>query len=296
MKIVTIAGCNLPSNLLAAYDIVVVPQYMVVDGSRYDTRVGIPLEQVQRWIQTATTHPHVLRGTVPEFAQVYRDVARSDREMVVVMTSRLIIGSYDTSTEAARLVRNTAGLEDLRIDIIDSNSLDLGSGLVTLFAALVVHERNRTDGMVVLLEQFAAQGRTYVFAQTIDYLLLGGHAGGRALFDNLFALNPILSLVGGQVRAIDRLTKKEIPERHLIDLAVADLGEGRSVWCAIAHGRAPEAAARLAGELRLRFDVRFLLVRELQSSIYLNLGDGGLCLFVYPIDTLDWAPHGIPSA
>ncbi len=291
MKVITIAGCNLPERFLAKYDITVVPQYIVVDGARHDTRPGIPRETVKRWITSATTHPHVVCASTTEFAQVYRTVAQQHREIIVVTTSPVIIGSFHTANTAAKLVRSAADGSDLQIDVIDSNSLDLGSGLVTLFAAISVREHSPLPA----IEQFAAQGRTYVFAETIDYLLLGGHAGGHEVFDKLLALNPTLSLVGGQLKAIEQLTKADNPEHHLADRAVTDLGEGRSVWCAIAHGNAPEAAARLAEDLRKRFDVRFLLVSELQSSIYLNLGDGGLCLFVDPVDTLDWAPAGVPE-
>lgn len=293
MKVVTIAGCNLPEHLLRTYDLTVAPQYIVVDDERHDTRPGIPLESIEKWIKTARTHPYVLSGSTAEFATLFRTVAQRDRSMVVIMTGRSVIGSYATATAAVRVLKGAPGFGDVDIEVIDSNTMDIGSGLVTLFAALAVKEGLPKKQLLEAVEAFCGEGIGFVMPENVDYLAKGGHAGFvKTMLANVFQLRPILGLPQGKLAAVATVSRNVDPVAQLMTQVGKVFREGRPVWCGISHGRVPEVAERLEVEMRKRFDVRYLIQRHLQSSIYLNTGPGTLGLFVFPVDRLPWkAPH-----
>ncbi len=66
----------------------------------------------------------------------------------------------------------------------------------------------------------------------------------------------------------------------MIDYAVKGLAPSAPVWVAIAHANDPRGAAELADRLRSRVNVRYTLTRPFCATTYINIGPGGLGLFV----------------
>jgi DegV family protein with EDD domain len=295
VKVATIAGCNLPEPVLRSFDITVAPQYIVVDEERHDTRTGIPLESVERWVKSSRVHPYVLSGSTAEFATMFRTLAQQDRDLVMVVTGRGVIGSYATAVAAARVVKGAPGLGDLNVEVIDSNSMDIGSGLVTLFAAMAAKEGLPRAKVVEVVDAFVKEGVSYMMPDSVEYLGKGGHAGFvKTILANVLDRRPILSLPNGKMTAIASVSRKLDPVMQLMTEINKVYREGRPLWVGIGHGRAPELAERLEATVRERYDVRYLAVRRLQSSIYLNTGPSTLSLFAFPVDRLPWKPSQVP--
>ncbi|HEY1087302.1 MAG TPA: DegV family protein, partial [Archangium sp.] len=102
MRIVTNPGSNLDEDFAHAKDVDLLPQKIVVDGISHDTRNTIDFSQVDAWVKKASKHPVVQGTTEQECLEFFTRLAKKDKEILVVMSSRKIIGSHDAAVAAAK--------------------------------------------------------------------------------------------------------------------------------------------------------------------------------------------------
>lgn len=118
--IVTNPGSNLTADEVREHDIRLTPQQIVVDGEAHDTRGGFTFADIDRWVQSAKQHPHVVGTTASEFVQYFQRLAQEDSEILAVMTSRKIIGSHDAALVAANTLKAHPRFAHVRILVADS--------------------------------------------------------------------------------------------------------------------------------------------------------------------------------
>ncbi len=291
MRIVTNPGSNLSDVEVRRYSTYLTGQKIVVDGVQHDTRGGISLEVIDEWVRSAKVYPHVLGTSAGEFIEIFRELAPSTDEILVVSTSRRIIGSYNAALAAVKTASSTPGLQQLRVSVVDTQSTDMGAGACAMLAGEAAAARLPMARIVELLESAAVQGRMVLSVATFDNLVKGGRASFlRAWAANLFSITPLIGFVNGELSSVAKISKSADMADAMVDYLVSQLGERRAIWCGVVHGQAPGQADRLASKIEAKFNVKALWKRPLQSSIYLNVGPGAVGAFVLPIDRLPWMP------
>jgi DegV family protein with EDD domain len=296
MIIVTSPGSNLGEDAVAAYGIHVTPQQIIVDDVAHDTREGVALETVDRWVRTARTHPHVVGTTAAEFVPILREAARREPDVAVIMTSRKVIGSHDAAVIAARKVRELPNLAHARIVVADTGVTDLGAGLACVLAAEAAAAGVGIDALPALLDAYRASVQFAFTVETLDYLVKGGRATAvRAFLANVLGVRPVVAFVDGELKVVSKMSTKAEPAQVLTESLEGSFGKGRRIWAGVFHGNAPAKAAVLTKELRRRFDVAFLCTRALSPSIYLHCGPGTLGVTAVPLDALPWKPAQPPK-
>jgi DegV family protein with EDD domain len=295
MRIVTNPGSNLSAAAVRHYDLFLTPQQIVVDGVQHNTRDGIDLATVDAWVKTAREHPYVLGTSAAEYADVFRHVAEKDRKILAVMTSRKIIGSYTAAVAASRALARLHGYGDVHVAVVDTKVTDVGAGLATLLAGEAVRAALPLQSVIEVLEAFAEQGRFLFVPETLDYLVKGGRASFvKAAIANFLDRVPLIAMEDGDLRSIGTLSRSEDATATLVERLVSEFGEGRRVWCAIAHGNAPDRARGLAFAVERSFKVEYMKVRPFHASIYLHAGPGSVGVYVCPVDRLPWNPTAPP--
>lgn len=289
--IVTNPGSNLPPSAVERYQVHITAQHIVVDGEHHDTRGGISFATIDGWVQRAAHHPHVVGTTAAEFVGMFRALAKEDRELLAVMTSRKIIGSHDAAHLAARTLREQGGARAPRVVVCDSGSTDVGAGLCCILAGEARAAGVPIEEIAKCIQAARQHGRMVLTVETLDYLVKGGRASTvRAFLAGLLGVRPIIGFLDGELKAVGKLrTRAEAPPA-LADALEKDVGGGRRVWAAVFHGGVAARAQQAEAELRKRFDVVFSMVRPLSPSIYLHGGPGSLGAVVLPLDPLPWQP------
>ncbi|AKT39674.1 DegV family protein [Chondromyces crocatus] len=291
MIIVTNPGSNLPEGLVERYDIQVTPQQIVVDGVSHDTRFGIELALIDGWVRTAREHPHVVGTTAAEFVSTFRAALRHDREVLAIMTSRKIIGSYDAAQVAARTLLRLPGEEGAKITVFDTGVTDVGAGLSCILAGEARAAGMPLEDVVQLLEACRREIQVGFVVETLEYLVKGGRATAlRAFFANLFGLRPLIAFSSGELKMMSKVSARADAGIAIAQWIAGSLGQGRRVAAAVFHGDAPHKAQRAAEELRRRLDVACLWLRPLSPSIYLHAGPGAVGVAAVPLDQLPWWP------
>ena len=288
MRILTNPGSNIGDDLAHDLDVDLTPQKIVVDGISHDTRNALDLSQVDRWVKSAAKHPSVQGTTEAEFADHFARLAKKDPEILVIMTSRQIIGSHDAAVAAAKAMGSAA-----RIEIVDTTVTDVGAGLVTMVAV-----QGRKAGLSLadtakLCRAFVATGRSLITVATLDNLIKGGRASFlQGWVANFLNVRPLLSFEDGKPVSVGRASARVNPAEKIAEWMGERFDQGTPVWVGIAHGDIEGPAKELLGRLKERFQVEFSMVRPLSTSIYLHVGRGSLACFVHPLKNL---PHPLAA-
>lgn len=286
MRIVTNPGSNLDEDLSLALDVNVLPQKIIVDGISKDTRGTIDFAQVDDWVKRALKHPHVQGTTEPEFLEYFTSLVKKDPELLVVMTSRRLIGSHDAAVSAAKKIAGA------KIEVVDSLVTDVGAGLATLAAVQARKSGLELSKAASFVRAFVERGRNAFMVATLDNLIKGGRVGAvQGFVANFFNIRPLLSVIDGVVTSEAKVSAKADQAEKIAEYLTNKLSPKAPVWIAVSHGRAPEAAEKVAARLREAFpNHEYVMVRPLSASIYLHLGPGAVTAWVYPLDGLDFRP------
>ncbi|MFO0601036.1 MAG: DegV family protein [Myxococcaceae bacterium] len=290
MRIVTNPGSNLDEATTLRLGVDVVPQKIVVDGIPHDTRGTIDFAQVDSWVKRASKPAFVQGTTEPEFVDYFTRLLQKERdaEILVVMTSRDLIGSHDAAVSAVAKLRQSTDpfLQSARIEIVDSRVTDVGAGLITLVAVEARKAGLSLADAATLCRKFAERGKNVFSVATLDNLVKGGRASAvQGFVANFLNIRPLLSIEKGAIASVGRISSKADMGQKLAE-ALADRVDPQPVWVAIAHGNCADKAEALSARLKERYQVEFALVRPLSASIYLHVGPGGLVAFVYPLNGL----------
>jgi len=292
IRILTNPGANLPDELIQRHGIAVTSSCIMVDGHSHDTRDGITLDTVDAWIAGAREYPYVLGTSAAEFARRYVELgAYEGAEILVIMSSRKIIQSYDAACSASRTLASQSSSGPPKIRVVDCGSTDLGLGLAVLLAAEAIANGLELDETADLVEAMAASGRFAFVPRTLDNLVKGGNASFlRGWIANLMRVRPVLAFSDGEVKVVDRCGARDDHPKVVADWLAAQVDDGPA-WIGVAHGDVPDDAGLLAEALRERLDVRFALIRAMTPSVYLHAGRKTLGAVVYPLGRLPWMPR-----
>lgn len=293
MRIVTNPGSNLDEDMTLARDIDLTPQKIVVDGISHDTRSTIDFAQVDGWMKRAHKHPQAQGTTEQEFVEYFTRMVKKDPELLCVLTSRKLIGSYDAAVTAAQKLKQSADpvLKGARIELVDCMITDLGAGLCTLAAVQARKAGLSLRDAAAFVRAFAERGRNVVTVATLENLIKGGRASFlQGWVGNFLNIRPMISIIEGATRSVARMSGKADIVEKMDEYLSSRIDPKTAVWLGVAHGNVPDKANAVAARLQQRYRCEFTLVRPLAPSIYLHVGPGGVAAFVVPLDGLSFRP------
>jgi len=293
MRIVTTPGSNLSDAAIARYGIHVTPHRLVVDDVSHDARDGIPFDEIDRWVRTARTRPYVVGTSAAEFVSMFRELAKREKQLVAVMTSRKIIGSHDAALSAAKALR---GHSDADIRVVDSSVTDLGTGLACVLAAEARNAGQGIDAIVALLETYAKHAMVGVVIDSLEYMMKGGRAMAlRATLASLLGIRPLIGFVDGELKVVAKESAKAEPGEVVAKWLATTLRPGDKIALCVMHAGRLARASSVVAELKRKYDVRYVWTRPLAPSVYLHSGPGAVAFAAVPIDALPWWPSSLPE-
>lgn len=291
----TNAGSNIAPEVAAHYGISVLPVRIVAGNESRDVR-EVTLEDVDTWVRNESRFPYLLGTSAAEFAAHFLAVGKRDPNVLVLMTSRKLMQSYDSARAAVRTVKGHPQGEALQLEVVDTAATDVASGLSVIYAAEAQRAGQPFEALRGLTEAFAARVRSVFAVRTLENITLGGRASFlKAWIANVLKVRPLLTLEDGEIVPMGRYPAEGDPVEFIVQGIVERVGDSPGpIWLAIGHGGCPEDARRLTERLRARFDVQFVLHRPLAAGVYLHGGPGSLIASVARLDGLPWEPTRCP--
>jgi DegV family protein with EDD domain len=264
VRVVTDSNCDLPPELVARYNILVVPSVLILDGQSFRDGPDLSRAEFYRRLPHLNPLPTTAAPAAGEFEAAFRACGTAD------IVAVLVAARFSAICNAARLGAEPFGPQ---VTIVDSQQVSMGLGWQVLAAA----EAAAAGGAAgeVLAAVHAMQPRVGVVAalDTIEYQRRGGRASlVSAVLGSLLQIKPLLEVRAAQVATLAKVrTRRAALER----LAARVRSLAPIERLAVLHTAAPDDARALADSLADLTSAAPLLV-EATAVIGTHVGPGAV--------------------
>ena len=280
VRVVTDSSCYLPADTLRKYNISVVPLKVQFGEETLNEVTGISSQDFYRRLSTAHEVPTTSQPSAGEFRVAYQEILADnpDTEIIALTVSSKLSGTYNVATTAA------TALPQANITVFDSLSAALGLGLMTITAAEMAADGQMMADILKRLKQMRHEISIVLMVESLDHLRRGGRIGtAAALLGTLLKTKPILTIVEGEIKPLDRVrTKNKAMIRLIAELKSKLATPDQPVQAGVMHAAASTDMETLVQMMRAHFNVTRLFAAEFGPVIGVHLGPGALGVGICP--------------
>lgn len=232
-RVVTDGAADLPADAAASLGVRIVRGPVRLDGQPWEG----DLEQFWAELGKGPDLPTTAAPSAAALAEAYR----GDEPVLAVHASSQLSRTVERAREAAAGVPTS-------VDVVDSRSLSVGTGLVVMAVAEAARAALTGDPLVSMAETCVEQLHLHAMIDDVAFLVHGGRAGLVTAKAGRHARRHVIA-VKGHVIPIRQVRHRAEAVRELVDHVSDHVGAGVSRW-AVGHGDAPdidEIVERLCG-------------------------------------------------
>lgn len=197
VKIISDSTCDLSPELIAKYDIDILPLHILLGEDEYEDGRNITPQQIYDWSNTHKTTPKTSAPSLAEAIELFRPYIEEKREIVCFSIS----GSMSTSGNVMRLAAEELEASDL-VTVIDSANLSTGIGLLVIEAAIMAGKGQSAAEIIAAIEVLKPKVRASFVVDTLTYLYRGGRCNAvSAMAGGVLRLHPKIVVENGAMDA-----------------------------------------------------------------------------------------------
>ena len=290
VAIVTDSTAYLPQSVVDAHGIQVVPLHVVIGGTEFSEGVDVSTAQVATALR-AFRPVSTSRPSPQAFLEAYEKAAAGGADGIV---SVHISADMSSTVESAHLAAKESPVP---VRVVDSRSLGMAMGYGVVSAALLASSGWSLDEVAAQALSRAAGARVVFYVDTLEHLRRGGRIGSASAFlGSALAIKPILELVDGRIRPLEKVRTSTRALARLEEISVAAATDAAGdVDIAVHHLDSASRAEDLAERLRTRVgSAHEVSVVELGAVVGAHVGPGTLAVAVSPrpADAADGSQEG----
>lgn len=201
VKIVTDSLSDISSEVARELGVTIVPLTVIFGHESFLDRVTITTDEFYRRLIHETVWPTTTQPTPKAFADVYDKLAGETDEILVVTLSSKLSGTYQSALSAKGMVT-----KQCRVEVIDSQSVAMGHGLIVIAAAKKAKAGAKLDELVKFVNQAIHRSHLIIYFDTLKYLAKGGRIGkAQGMLGSLLSVKPILTVKDGEITPLTRV-------------------------------------------------------------------------------------------
>ncbi len=273
VRIVTDSTSDLPPELAKDMGITIVPAYVHFGSQSYRDGVDITPEQIYQRMLSGSVHPTTSSPAPGDFTDAYSRLSQETDEIVCLTVTSRQSAVYEAAVTGKRAFRGTS-----RVEVIDSQSVTMGLGLMAILAAKEAQSGKAIDQVVEAVRSAIPRTHGMALLDTIKYALRGGRLGkGGGLLGSLVKVKPMLDIKDGWIRlsgvtrtrssGMDRLCQCVTKHLPIEDAAVV-------------HSNAVREAESLAERIRSLSPQTHPVIAKLGSALGVHGGPQSLVVVV----------------
>jgi DegV family protein with EDD domain len=218
VAIVTDSTSCIPEELRKQYDIHVGPYHIEMEGEDYRDLIDITPEEFWRRFKTLKKLPTTGTLGPGEYMEIFEDIIKHTKDIVVVCISRTLSGAYDSSTQAKEIFKETH--PDVTIEIVDSKNSGGALGFAVIAAARAAEAGKNIKEVAQAALDVVPRAKLLIALDTLKYLIQGGRAPKVAYIGEFLNVKPIIGLVRetGLVDSLGKERGKERAMRRLVEM------------------------------------------------------------------------------
>lgn len=195
VKIVSDSTCDLSKELIAKYNIDILPLYIVLGDQEYTDGEGVSPDEIYRWSDANNATPKTAACSIDRATELFRKYADQGEEIVCFAISE----SMSTTGNVMRMAAEEVGAAD-RIHVVNSANLSTGIGLLVIEAAIMAQAGKGAKEIVEHVEALKPQVRSSFVVDTLTFLHRGGRCSGlAAMLGGALKLHPRIAVEDGKM-------------------------------------------------------------------------------------------------
>ena len=203
VRIVADSTCDLSGELIAKYDISIIPLCIIMDEKSYFDGVDIKPEEIFAWANKNKTTPKTSAINIEKTQQILQPMMDNGDDIIFFGISSKMSGTCGI----AKMVGAQNDYE--RIFIVDSQNLSTGIGLQVIRAAELAEQGLSAEEILADIEKNKANVRASFVIDTLTFLARGGRCTAlTALMANTLRLHPMIVVNDGAMGVTKKFTGK----------------------------------------------------------------------------------------
>jgi DegV family protein with EDD domain len=258
------------------YGLHVIPEYVIFGEQTYYDGVNLDAETFYRLLKNSKKLPTTSQPSVQDFTKLYSALSEEAEAIVSIHLSQKMSATLDSARGACQQLTGVA------IQVIDSQSVSMGLGMIAIAAARAAAAGKEVDEVVSLVEALIPRVNVIFTVDTLEYLYKGGRIGGATAFmGSVLSIKPVLYIKDGRIEPLEKARTKKRAIMRVMDLMAERLEDTEGVHAAIMHCSIPEEAQALGEQVKARFHPAELLVTEAGPIIGTHGGPGTIGIVFY---------------
>jgi DegV family protein with EDD domain len=276
VAVVTDSTADIPAELVAHYNIHVVPQILIMGEKTWLDGVDIDSATFYELLRTSSQFPSTSQPGIHDFHTLFTRLSTEWDGIVAVLVSSELSGTVNSALGAKQ------SLPDIPIEIVDTRAVSMQLGLIVLNAARAAAAGGDLQTVAKVARGLVGRTHVYFVVDTLEYLHRGGRIGAASrLMGTALNLKPVLEVRDGIIQPVARIRSRRKALDKLYELLEEQLADADGVHMAVLHIDVPEEAARLGEQLNARFQPAEMFVGECGPVVGAHAGPGTVGVAFY---------------
>ncbi len=274
VKIVTDSTSDISPQVAQELGITVVPLYVHFGDDVYRDGVDLSPTEFYQKLTNSKVMPTTSTISPGQFTELCDELSEQNDEILAIMISSKLSATYDAAVQGSELRKR----KDCRVEVIDSQFVSMGLGILSIIAAKEAQAGTSLEQIVDMVKKALPKIHMRMAFDTLEYLRKGGRIGrAQAFLGTLLNVKPILTMKDGELAPVarERTRPKAIENLRRFATGFTNIRE-----MVVAHTNDAEAAAALAQNLDSVLPRDRMYISDVGAVVGTHAGPGTLAVGV----------------
>lgn len=268
VHIITDSTCDIMKEEQEKMGITVLSLIVNFGEEMYKDGVEMTRQEFYDKLEKAQTLPTTSQINPAEFEEVFQKAIDNGDEVVCILVSSELSGTYQSAVIAANIV------DPDKIHLVDSCSATIGLSILLKEAVRLRDAGYSAKEIANTIQSLSKRVRLFAVIDTLKYLKMGGRLSATsAMIGSILGIHPIIEVKDGKVTAIDksRSTKSGLQKlQECLEREPADFSYG----FAYGHSNSEERLEKCMDYLKPYVQTDDIIIRNIGSVVGTHAGPG----------------------
>ena len=266
VRVVTDSTADLPKELVEEYGIEIVPLTVRLGNKMFRDYYDMSPPQFFQMLKETNDFPQTSQPSVDEFIQTYKKLGKEDDIVSIHI-------SMDMSKTAQSASVALQQLPNWKVNIIDSRTVSIGLGLITLETAKAAKDGADIKDILNLVEELKSKIKVYFSVDNLDFLQKGGRIGrAQGFIGTMLKIKPLLAVRDGLVSPVERVRGSNRLISRMVEIVKEEADKYTSMKATFVYGETDENYKELVSQLKSQVQFEELYSNYVGSVITSHAG------------------------
>lgn len=275
VAILTDSAADLPNDIIAQYNIHVVPILVNFGNQTYLDKISITPHEFYQALKNKTVHPTTSQPSFGDFHRQYQYLSTHFDAIIALHIPRGISGTLNGSEKAAEKINGNT-----KIHVIDAINIAAGQGLIVLYAAEAAQMGHSQETIVELTHNIIQKTDFFAAMPELDFLVRGGRLPIKLKkVMDFFKLTPVAGVdKQGKIKPMAMFIGRKRLAPKLLRMTKRKMQQGKQYRLSIVHADRENEAYELASMMKAAFpdQINQLFILPCCASLAVHAGPGAM--------------------